>query len=257
MGLARFHLPKLEEGALSGDEAKHCLQVLRRQVGDTISVFDGRGTEAIAEITSISSKRVELKLAEKRSTPAPAVSLSLLQAIPKGSNMELIIEKAVELGVNAIFPMMTERTVVRLGVAEAKKKQEKWQRLALETCKQCGQNWLPEVHMPRPFSEVLTALPPYDVRIIAALLPDSQSAKTILSGVSSPHSAVLAVGPEGDFSPAEYAAARAAGFVPMSLGALILRVETATLYALSVLSHELRGDSAARPIFHYTGDSPK
>jgi 16S rRNA (uracil1498-N3)-methyltransferase len=144
-----------------------------------------------------------------------------------------------------------------LGAAEARKKQEKWQRIALEACKQCGQNWLPQVHVPRSFVETLAQLPAIDVTAIAALQPDSQSVKSILAGIDHPKSAALAVGPEGDFSPAEYAAARAAGFVPMTLGPLVLRVETATLYALSVLSHELRGDRHERPKFDSTNDSKK
>ena len=136
-----------------------------------------QGTEATAEITAISAKRVDLKILERRQTPAPAVSISLIQAIPKGANMDWIIEKAVELGVNAIFPVVTERTVVRLDAKEAAKKQEKWQRVALEACKQCGQNWLPQVHAPAPFSSVLDTLPAHDLKIIAALQPDSTLAE--------------------------------------------------------------------------------
>ncbi len=181
MTLSRFYVAPIEEATFSGAEAKHCTQVLRKCVGDQVIVFDGAGTEATAEITTISSKRVELKILERRQTPAPAVSISLIQAIPKGANMEWIIEKAVELGVNAIFPVLTERTVVRLDAREAAKKQEKWQRVALEACKQCGQNWLPQVHAPAPFLSVLETLPAQDLKIIAALQPDSKSLKSILN----------------------------------------------------------------------------
>jgi 16S rRNA (uracil1498-N3)-methyltransferase len=249
MSLARFYLPRIDEGALSGDEAKHCSQVMRHRVGDWIRVFDGQGTEAKAEIVSISAKRVEIRVLEKRSTPPPAVSISLIQAIPKGANMELIIEKAVELGVNAIWPVLTERTVVKLDAKEAQKKQEKWQRVALEACKQCGQNWLPEVHLPEAFGKVLEQLPPHDVKIIAAIQPDARSVKAILRDIAAPQSAALAIGPEGDFTPAEYELVREKGFAPMTLGPLVLRVETAALYAVSVLSHELRGDAHERPTF--------
>ncbi len=247
MSLARFYLPQWDEKALAGDEAKHCAQVMRHQVGDKIRVFDGKGEEAEAEIVSISSKRVEFHVLSQHHTPLPSVPISLLQAVPKGANMELIIEKAVELGVNAIHPVLTERTVVKLDAKDALKKQEKWQRVALEACKQCGQNWLPEVHVPKPFLEVLRELPQQEVKIIAAIQPDSKSVKAILSG--SPKSAALCIGPEGDFTPAEYTAARASGFAPMTLGPLVLRVETAALFAVSVLSHELRGDAHARPTF--------
>jgi 16S rRNA (uracil1498-N3)-methyltransferase len=244
----RFYLPDFESPALIGDEAKHCAQVMRHHVGDTIRVFDGNGTEATAEITAISSKRVEIHLGDQQRTPPPAVSISLVQAVPKGANMELIIEKAVELGVNAIYPVLTERTVVKLDVKDSLKKQEKWQRVALEACKQCGQNRLPKVHVPKPFLEVLRELPAHEVKIIAAIQSDSKSVKAILS-TSNPKSAALCIGPEGDFTPAEYTAARASGFAPMTLGPLVLRVETAALFAVSVLSHELRGDGHARPTF--------
>lgn len=247
MSLARFYLPHFDEGALTDEEAKHCTQVMRHREGDRIRIFDGKGTEALAEIASASSKRVELRVLEQHLTPPSPVSISLIQAIPKGANMELIIEKAVELGVNAIYPVLTERTVVKLDARDAVKKQEKWQRVALEACKQCGQNWLPMVHVPTSFVETLQALPSHDAKIIAAIQPDSKSLKDILSGT--PKSAVLAIGPEGDFTPAEYEVAREHGFAAMTLGPLVLRVETATLYALSVLSHELRGDRHERPSF--------
>ncbi len=249
MSLARFYLPDLDESGFTGDEAKHCSQAMRHRIGDWIRVFDGKGTEAKAEIVSISAKRVEIRVLERRTTPPPSVSISLIQAIPKGANMELIIEKAVEMGVNAIWPALTERTVVKLDAKEAEKKLEKWRRVALEACKQCGQNWLPEVHLPEAFGKVLEHLPAQDAKIIAAIQPDSRSVKVILSAMPPPKSAALCIGPEGDFTPAEYELARARGFAPMTLGPLVLRVETATLYAVSVLSHELRGDVHERPTF--------
>jgi 16S rRNA (uracil1498-N3)-methyltransferase len=257
MPLPRFHLPNVgpvgPAAILLGEEAKHCAQVLRKSVGDQIIVFDGAGNEATADITAISSKRVDLKILERRHTPPPTVSTSLIQAIPKGANMEWILEKAVELGVNAIYPVLTERTVVRLDAKEAAKKQERWQRVALEACKQCGQNWLPQVHAPAPFSTVLESLPAHDLKLIAALQPDSRSLKSVLQEPSTrnqePRTISLAIGPEGDFTPAEYAAARARGFLPLSLGPLVLRVETAALFALSVLQHELRADTGRRPVF--------
>jgi 16S rRNA (uracil1498-N3)-methyltransferase len=159
--------------------------------------------------------------------------------------MELIIEKAVELGVNAIVPVLTERTVVKLDTREAEKKREKWQRLVLESCKQCGQNWLPEVHLPQPFADTWDQLPAHDLRLVAALQEDAKPLKASLlhigSGARRPSSVLVAIGPEGDFTPAEYALAQAHGCLPVSLGPITLRVETAALYCLSVLAHELRG----------------
>ncbi len=253
MSLPRFHLPASEWPAvgLTGDEAKHCVQVLRRGVGDKISIFDGAGASATAEIIAASAKRVDLRVLETRQTPPPAVSIVLIQSVPKGANMELIIEKAVELGVNAIHPVLTERTVVKLDAKEALKKQEKWQRIALEACKQCGQNWLPMVHTPVSLKESLQRLPAFDLKLVAALEDDARPLKAILIAnskfkIQNSKSVAVAIGPEGDFSLAEYEALRTAGFLPMSLGSIILRVETATMFSLSILSHELRGENDAK-----------
>jgi 16S rRNA (uracil1498-N3)-methyltransferase len=252
MGLPRFYISpnqwNLSDVALTGDEARHCAQVMRKEAGQEIVVFNGAGAWARAEITRSGKERVELRLVEQGESPAPAVSITLFQSIPKGSNMDLIIEKSVELGVNAIVPVFSDRTVVRLDGKDAAKKQEKWQRLALEACKQCGQNWLPQVSVPVSFDAAWRQLPSHDVRLIAAIQEDSRSVKDTLASVSALgqhrerriRSVLMAIGPEGDFTPEEYAAARGAhGCLPVSLGSIILRVETAAMYCLSVLRHEL------------------
>ncbi len=228
---------------LDDRESHHCLTVRRKEVGDEIVVFNGKGDWVRARITAVEQHRVVLAPATPHHTPTPAVSLALLQAIPKGSNMELIIEKAVELGVNSIYPVVTQHTVVRLDEKAARKKQEKWQQIALEACKQCGQNWLPEVHTPMPYTQAWKGMPPQDLRIIAAIEPDSQPLKTLLTThhatKANTHSVLMVVGPEGDFSAEEYALAREHGCLPMTLGPIILRVETAAMFSLSVLNHEL------------------
>lgn len=227
---------------IEGDEAHHCHSVMRRSIGDEVQVFDGEGRCMRATIVSSSSKRVELEpVADSdQKSPSPAVQISLLQAIPKGSNMELIIEKAVELGVQHIYPILTEHTVVRLKPDDITKKQAKWQRVAIEACKQCGQNWLPKVHPPVAYSLVWQQLPPHDLLLIAAILPQSKSLKTTISRYSgNPSSVLVAIGPEGDFSQAEYQTALEAGCQPVTLGSIILRVETAAMFCLSVLAHEL------------------
>jgi 16S rRNA (uracil1498-N3)-methyltransferase len=249
MSLPRFHIPpdSWSPGtlALADDEARHCTHVMRRGVGDEIIAFNGVGGWARCRITTIARHRVDLACETVAATPAPAVSLTLLQAIPKAGNMELIIEKAVELGSNAIVPVFTERTVVKLDAREAAKKREKWQRLALEACKQCGQNWLPHIHDPQPFETVWDRLPAHDLRLIAAIQDDARSFKGIfhsdpVASARPPAAVLMAIGPEGDFTPAEYALARKHGCEPVTLGSIILRVETAALYCLSVLAHELR-----------------
>lgn len=247
MALPRFHLPpsawQPDALALEGDEARHCTHVMRRGEGDEIVVFDGQGAWARTRIVRIVGKRVELARVEAGRTPPPAVSLTLLQAIPKGANMDLIIEKAVELGVNEIVPVFTERTVVKLDTKDAARKRDKWQRLALEACKQCGQNWLPIIQAPRAFDVAWQQIPAHDLRLIAAIQEDAKPLKAILraSSLNPQASVLIAIGPEGDFTTAEYGLARQHGCLPMSLGPIILRVETAAMFCLSVLAHELRG----------------
>jgi 16S rRNA (uracil1498-N3)-methyltransferase len=248
MSAARFYLPSdrwsSDTASLEDEEAKHCAQVIRRGLGDKVVIFDGLGNYADATIVSASARRVDLTILQHQTTPRPSASVVLIQAIPKGSNMELIIEKAVELGVNAIQPVFTERTVVRLDAKESVKKQQKWQRIALEACKQCGQNWLPVIHQPKPFSEACHNVTSDSLKLIAALQDDAMPLRSILDEVATTpggmRNIVFTVGPEGDFTPAEYTLARSLGFLPLSLGPITLRVETATLYGVSILQHEIR-----------------
>lgn len=240
-----------ESLALSGGEAKHCAEVLRCKVGERITVFNGQGTEAIAEIASLESggRHITLKLIDLNKTPRPPACLTLGQAIPKGKNMDLIVQKATELGASRITPLLSERTVVKLDGAEAEKKRSKWQKVALEACKQCGQNWLPQINPIQSVESFLSSQnnqnPQNDeLLLIAALHPDAQSLKNIFSteesnSGNSPQAATILIGPEGDFTPAELSTAVTAGFRPLSLGPIVLRSETAAIYALSVLAHEL------------------
>lgn len=235
---------------LEAGEAKHCAEVLRCKVGERITVFNGQGTEAITEISALESggRRILLKLIALNKTSRPPAFLTLGQAVPKGKNMDLIVQKATELGVSRITPLLSERTVVKLDGAEAEKKRAKWQKVALEACKQCGQNWLPEIFPIQSVEQFLAAQSNKknlaELLLIAALHPDAQSLKKILTADEQPSgefppSATVLIGPEGDFTPAELSSAMTSGFRPLSLGPIILRSETAAIYALSVLGHEL------------------
>ena len=163
----------------------------------------------------------------------PAITLA--QAIPKGKNMDFIVQKSVELGVAAIQPLVTRNTVVQPGEG----KSDKWRRTALEACKQCGQDTLPEIAEPLPFDRWIELQA--DVRglkLIASLATGAMPMRAVLRDFPATREATLLVGPEGDFSPEETAAALAVGFLPVSLGSIILRVETATIFCLSALRYE-------------------
>src|SRR5262249_30495104 len=157
-------------------------------------------------------------------------------------NMDLIVQKAVEIGAAEIAPIISDRTIVQLDSESISQKQTKWQQIAIEAAKQCGQNWLPRVHAPRRLGGFFSALEQsFDLRLIGSLQHDAQHLKKILAAYSSEHgnrpkSVLMLVGPEGDFTPAELALARGHGCQPITLGPIILRVETAAIYCLSVLS---------------------
>jgi len=249
----RFYIPppawNTDRLVLDGPEAHHCLDVLRMQAGERAVVFNGRGAEATVEITAAQKERVELKLLHRAKSPPLRCEITLGQAIPKGKNMDLIVEKATELGAAAIAPLLSDRTVVQVEPDDSARKQEKWQRVAIEAAKQCGQNWLPAVHAPRTPRAFFDSGPKFDLMLIASLQSDARNLKQVLAeiawnsgpprrGPNAPSVLVL-VGPEGDFTPAEISLARSHGCHPITLGPIILRTETAAIYCLSVLSHEL------------------
>jgi 16S rRNA (uracil1498-N3)-methyltransferase len=149
------------------------------------------------------------------------------------------------LGASAVVPLLTERTVVQLGAGDAARKREKWREVAVEACKQCGQNWLPEVRLPVTLQDFFAAPDRHDLMLVASLQPDARHLKEVLAGYAEEHgeerprSALVLIGPEGDFSPEEIALALEHGCQPVTLGPIILRTETAAIYCLSVLGHEL------------------
>ncbi len=149
--------------------------------------------------------------------------------------MDLIVQKSVELGIAAIQPLVTRYTVVQPGDG----KSEKWRRNALEACKQCGQDTLPDIAEPLTFEKWLVShaeIP--GLKLIASLAPGAKPFREVLKNHPTTTQATLLVGPEGDFSAEETAAAIAAGFLPISLGSIVLRVETATIFCLSALRYE-------------------
>ena len=230
--------------ALTGSEAHHARDVLRMKPAEKLVLFNGRGREITAEIIDLSGTGIQLRKLHEAETPALRSRIILGQAIPKGKNMDLIVQKAVEIGAAEIAPIISDRTVVQVDPENATQKRAKWQQIAIEAAKQCGQNWLPQVHAPRRLGDFFLASTTFDLRLIGSLQPDAQNLKEILADYSNEHrhlpgSVLMLIGPEGDFTPAELALARHHGCRPITLGPIILRVETAAIYCLSVLSYEL------------------
>ena len=229
---------------LSGAEAHHAGDVLRMKRGDRAVLFNGRGRQITADIVDLTGHEVHFRRLQETETPPFRWRITLGQAVPKGKNMDLIVQKAVEIGAAEIAPLISERTIVDLDKKEAEQKKAKWQQIAIEAAKQCGQNWLPQVNAPRKLKDFFSDAGNFDLRLIGSLQPDAIHFKKILGDYTDQHrdrpkSVLMLVGPEGDFTPAELALAKTHGCLPITLGPIILRVETAAIYCLSVLSYEL------------------
>jgi len=248
VSLHRFYLPPEhchgEELRLEGPEAHHAYGVLRLSQGQRITVLDGAGGELLCEILDVSRKSVRLKVAQKHSAPPPACDITLLQGVPKGKLFESIIQKATELGARRIVPLLSERAVPDFDSKEAVRKGSKWQAVAIEAIKQCGSAWLPKVEQPQKPQEFLARKELFELPLIASLQPGSRHPRDYFRQFCAqnnrpPRSACLWIGPEGDFSPAEVQLVQSAGALPITLGKLILRTETAAVYCLSMLNYEL------------------
>ena len=244
----RFYIPpenwNRDALTLRDGEAHHARDVLRMKRGDRAVLFNGQGREITAEIVDLAKDEIRLRKVTESETRPLRCRITLGQAIPKGKNMDLIVQKAVEIGAAEIAPLISERTIVDLDKTEAEQKREKWQQVAIEAAKQCGQNWLPTVRPPEKMKNFFSQSGAVDLRLIGSLQPDAIHLKKVLSDYAEQHrdrptSILMMVGPEGDFTPAELALAKSHGCQPITLGPIILRVETASIYCLSVLSYEL------------------
>ncbi|MFK7850821.1 MAG: 16S rRNA (uracil(1498)-N(3))-methyltransferase [Akkermansiaceae bacterium] len=232
--MPRFYLPPeawTEDAHLRGDEAKHASQVLRIKSGDTITVFDGLGNYTGATALNVPKQSIDLVLEIAESKPTPLPQITLVQAIPKGKNMDWIVQKAVELGVSRIQPLITQHTIS----SPHADKSEKWHRTALEACKQCAQFTIPQIDEPLSFSQWIASDDSSELKIIASLAENPENFRETLQKHPNLNSVTILIGPEGDFSSEEYTTAIAAGFIPVTLGNLVLRVETATLFCLSTI----------------------
>ena len=243
-----YCLPTESEPAeirLGPEESHHLVAVNRCGRGDPVVVFDGRGREWITECTDASKGAAVLRVKSSRPAPPRPHEITLGQALPKGPSMDAIVRKATELGAARIAPLESDRTIVRLEGDRTDRKIEKWQTAAVEAAKQCGNPFVPEILPVQSASVFMEASRGYDLKLIASLQPGAKSLKSILPAFfaangRAPRKVLWLVGPEGDFTPAELSLARSTGFEPITLGPLVLRCETAAVYALSVLAYELQ-----------------
>lgn len=225
---------------LNPEDSHHLTDVLRAGVGDRVTVSNGIGGEASAEITATAPHGVTLRILDRACQPGDQVLITLFQAVPKAQKMDWIIQKATEIGVWSIQPVMTDRGVVKLEEDRADRRAGRWQRIAMEAAKQCRTAWIPVVQPVQPLTAVLTGRLPVEVLLIASLEEGAVPLRRCLGELRGrkPHSIGLMIGPEGDFSPRETQLARDAGAIPVSYGGRVLRVETAAVYGLCALAYE-------------------
>lgn len=238
----RFYLPGEEwrnaEPTLTGAEARHCLEVLRHPVGAEVEVFDGEGTVALARISQTGRGRATLELGPptRHAPERPRMILGL--GLIKTKAMELALQKAVELGVAEIQPLLTERSVVNPEAADKANRREKLQSVLLQACKQSHRSWLPRLHSPVSLAEWIREFEAGPLRLVASLRSVARPLSEVLPPTPCPSGQLhLAVGPEGDFSEKEYVLLKGAGFREITMGPRILRTETAVCYLLSVVHH--------------------
>jgi 16S rRNA (uracil1498-N3)-methyltransferase len=244
MRISRIHvatpLAAESEVLLPADASRHLLRVLRLRPGAVVTLFDGRGGEYGATLLGAAGPAARVHIGAHRELERESpLDCTLLQAVSRGERMDLIIQKAVELGVTRIVPVMTEFGVVKLDAAQAAKRRAHWQGIAISACEQCGRNRVPEIATPAGFDAVYAALDPGGTRLLLAL----DAATTLAAAAAGAQRAVLLIGPEGGLSDAELALAARRQFVACRLGPRVLRTETAPLAALALLQ-AIAGDLA-------------
>jgi 16S rRNA (uracil1498-N3)-methyltransferase len=219
-----------------------------------VTVLDGAGVELVCRIEAVSRGRLELEVAERRAHERPPTEVILLQAVTKARSMDVILQKATELGAAEVVPVLTERCVPDFSPRDAERKASKWQAVAVEAMKQCGTPWLPVVHPPTAFRELVQQMQPQPnaLALLGDLAPGTPPGRVMFarqrqSSGWPPRTIRLWIGPEGDFTPAEYEAIRAGGAVSMSFGPRVLRSETAAIYGLSIIAHELQAEGWGTP----------
>lgn len=248
MNLPRFFCPLGLAAGVSVDlpesAARHAARVLRLRVGDGLTLFDGRGGEYAARIAQIERERVRVDVLEwaARECESPLM-LTLVQALQAGEKMDLTVQKAVELGVARVVPVLARRSVVRLDGARAARRVEHWRGVAASACEQCGRNRVPEVAELQGLERWL-AQPAPTGALRLMLAPGAEHTLATLAPPPAGHPIELLIGSEGGLAPEEMQAAAHAGFVAVRLGPRVLRTETAGLAALAAI-HARWGDFVA------------
>lgn len=230
-----------QEIALDQDESHHLLHVLRLLPGAEVLVCDGAGHEALAEVLSKSTKKVGFVRLKKIDVLQPRpVEIVLVQALIKGQKMDLVLQKATELGAAEVVVVAAERSIGGLAAERREHRLHRWEMIIRQGAMQSGNPWLPRLSEAENLAAYL-AEHPFDACFVCALIPGQTqpfAAAIAAAKAKQPRRIGVLIGPEGDFTEAEFAAALQSGALPVSLGALTMRAETAALYTMSVLNYE-------------------
>jgi len=224
--------------ALNKEQCRHLKTVLRVQPGELLEIFDGQGRTCSATVDRIEKNAMTITpCGEPRLHPRPACAITLFACISKGRRMDWTVEKATEIGVARIVPVISDRTIVRLSQPEGESKSERWQRVAEDAARQCRTPWVPQVAAPLAFAQTLALLSASAPVFTAALTAEAVPLRTLIRQYpEAPPAAGWLVGPEGDFTAAELHQLGLHQTHFVSLGSNVLRAETASLYGLCVLS---------------------
>lgn len=214
--------------------------MLRLKVGDQIVVGNGKGMDYYVSITAMDKNNVHTKINSLENNSRESfIRVVLYQGMAKGQKMDFIIQKSVELGITDIIPIVSERTVVKLDTEkEEQKKQQRWQRIAQEACKQCHRGVVPKVHLPMYLKDAAKNVADLDIAIVPYELENTRGIKEVLISRDKIGSIGFFIGPEGGFERGEIDLLSNSGVVPVKLGPRILRTETAAIAVLSVLMYQ-------------------
>jgi 16S rRNA (uracil1498-N3)-methyltransferase len=246
---------------LARDSAAHVAKVLRARSGDELVLFNGDGREFTGAIEAVKGSRVFASIGAARSVDRESpFKVTLVQCVPRGDRMDFIVQKATELGVERIVPVLSQRSVVRLDPAQAASKQTHWRAVAISACEQCGRNLLPVVEVPLPLLNYLGAADASTSSVLRLVLEperaaESQRAASEALAGTPVAGALIAIGPEGGFTPEELDAFNLSSFSRLGLGPRVLRTETAAIVAIALLQARFgdmsvlsdRGSRAVRP----------
>ncbi len=214
------------------DKIHHAKNVLRLKIGEKINACDEKGNTYLVKIEKISAGEIILAILEKINAPQKRFSLAVACALPKNCKFDDIIDKLTQLGVDRIIPLKTQRVILKLGKDKAEHRMSRWGKIALSAACQSQRNAPPEIQPIQSWSQFLAKPGEYDLKIIPTLQGESLRLRELVNQKKT-NSAVIAIGPEGDFTPEEVKSAISAGFIPVSLGDLVLRVDTAAIAAAS------------------------